>query len=289
VSVHLSLHATVVRLLGYAHASPPKAIVRVELRDPGQLAVIRLRRLRNQELMSMSITGLQLTTNNQQVDTGGHVQGGGLGIRGAVVGMAAAGALNAMTRQRHEHTLLTVTETLPNGARRQATFALPTLSESQLRDQLAAAMDAWADGYLAAAIRTPDPLGCGDDLQGAYAHVDRMRHQGMLTPVQALTLSSYVSQPFIVALVERLDAGKVPFQEAQQLTEHITGLERDHRITSDQTQQVHDRLIAIPAPPSSSPGGRIAQIQALAELRQTGALTEAEFQAEKRRILHQAE
>lgn len=289
MTVHLALHATIGQLIGWGRAAPPKGVMRLELRDPGQLAVVRLGRLRDREILCMSITGLQLTTGNQQVSTGGGFVGGGLGIRGAAVGMAAAGALNRMSRQRYEHTLLTATETLANGARRQATFAFTTMSESDLRDRLAAGMDDWADGYIAAATRTPDPLGCGDQLDAAYAQIDRMRHRGVLTGTQALALASHTSRPLIAALVARLDAHQVPFEEARQLTERIIEMERDERISTDQARQLHDRLLEIPAPSSTTPNGRIAQLQALAELRETGALTEDEFQAEKHRILHQPE
>ena len=289
MTVRLALHATVTQLIGWGRASPPKAVVRIELRDPGELAVVRLGRLRDQELLRMSITGLRLTTGNEQVNTGGGFIGGGLGVRGAIAGMVTAGALNRMTRQRYEHTLLTATEALPNGARRQATFAFATMSESELRDHLAASLDEWADAYIAAATCTPDPLGYGDQLDAAYAQIDRMRRRGMLTATHALTLASHTSRPRITALVGRLDAHQIGYDEAQQLTERIIDLEREQRISPDQARQLHDRLLQIPAPPSTTPNGRIAQLQALAELRQTGALTEDEFQAEKHRILHQAE
>ena len=287
MSAHLALHATISRMLGWGRASPPKGPVRIELRDPGQLAVFHLRRLRDRELLTMSITDIQLNTNTAQVVSGGGFRGGGIGIAGAVTGIATAKSLNAISRQQHEHTLLTIHELLPNGARREVTFTFATLSESQLRDQLAA-IGPWADHYIAAVTQdSPDPLGYGDDLQGAYGQIDRMHHRGVLSDSQALKFSSHVSGPFVTAIVGRLDAHQVPFPEAQQIAARVTSLERDHRVTADQARQIHDRLLEIPAPPTEPPTSRIAQLQALAELRSTGALTEAEFQAEKTRILQQ--
>ena len=290
MSAHLALHASISRMLGWGRASPPKGPVRIELRDPGQLAVFHLRRLRDRELLTMSITDIQLNTNTAQVVSGGGFRGGGIGIAGAVTGIATAKALNAISRQQHEHTLLTAHELLPNGARREVTFTFATLSESQLRDQLAAAIGRWADHYIATITQnSPDPLGYGDDLQSAYGQIDRMHHRGVLSDGQALTLASHASRPFVAAILGRLDAHQVPFPEAQQIAARITSLERDHRVAADQARQIHDRLLEIPAPPTEPPTSRIAQLQALADLRSTGALTEPEFQAEKTRILQQPE
>ena len=290
MTVHLSLHAAISRMLGWGRASPPKGLVRIELRDPGQLTIFALRRLRDRELLSMPITDLQLNTNTAQVATGGGFVGGGVGITGAVAGMATAKALNAISRQRHEHTLLTAHQLLPNGARREITFTFATLSEAQLRDQLAAALTPWADSYIAAVTHDDfDPLGYGDDLHASYQQIDRMHQRGMLDNRQALTLASHASRPFIAAIRQRLDAHQVSFPEAQQIADQLTTLQRDRRVTTDQARQIHDRLLEIPAPQGEPATSRIAQLQALAELRQTGALTEPEFQAEKTRILRQPE
>ncbi len=287
MSVHLALHGAISRMLGWGRASPPKGVVRIELRDPGQLAVIRLRHLRDQQLLSIPITDLQLNTNTTQITTGGGFIGGGIGIRGAVAGMATARALNAISRQHHEHTFLTAHQQLPNGTRRQITFTFPTLTESQLRDQLAATIGPWAEHYITTITHdNPNPLGYGDDLHGGYDQIDRMRERGMLTASQALTLASHASRPFITAILDRLDAHQIPFPEAQHLTEQITTLQHEQRITTTQAQQIHDRLLEIPPPPTHPPTSRITQLQALAQLRNTGALTETEFQAEKARILH---
>jgi hypothetical protein len=288
VSVHLTLHGSLVHLLGFGQATPPKGIIQVQLRDPGQLALIQLRHLKNRELLTIPITELELHTNNAQVSSGGGFIGGGVGIRGAITGIATASALNAMTRSRYEHTLLTAVQTLQNGARREATLAFATLSESQLRDQLAASIGPWADSYLDTVIHDPlDPLTAGDDLPGAYQQIDQMRHRGVLTPRQALTLASHASRPFVTALLARLDGRQIAFSEAQQLTTDITTLQREAHLDADQARQIHDRLLQIPAPSTDTPTSRIAQLQALAQLRETGALTEPEFQAEKTRLLNE--
>jgi hypothetical protein len=288
MTVHLTLHGSLVHLLGYGQAAPPKGIIQVQLRDPGQLTLIQLRHLKNRELITIPITDLALHTNNAQVTSGGGFIGGGLGIRGAVAGIATASALNAMTRSRYEHTLLTAVQTLPNGARREATLAFATLSESQLRDQLAATIGPWADAYLDTVTHDPlHPLTTGDDLHGAYEQIDQMRHRGVLTSHQALRLASHASRPFTAALLARLDARQIAFSEAQQLTTDITTLLREHRLDRDQARQIHDRLLQIPAPATDTPTSRVAQLQALAQLRDTGALTETEFQAEKTRILNE--
>lgn len=237
----------------------------------------------------MSIAGLQLNTNNTQVTTGGGFIGGGFGVRGAIAGIATATALNSVSRQRYEYTVLIAHETLPNGARRDVTFAFATLSESQLRDRLAEGVAPWTESYVTTMTKDPDPFGTGEDLQASYDQIDRMRQRGMLNPAQALSLSSHVSRPFLTAILERLDAQQVAFPEAQHLTERIATLEREGHLNPDQARQVHDRLLQIPVPVTNSPDGRIQQLQTLAELRASGALTEDEFQAEKTRILRHHE
>jgi hypothetical protein len=146
----------------------------------------------------------------------------------------------------------------------------------------------WNPVRLNTVIHDPlDPLTAGDDLPGAYQQIDQMRHRGVLTPRQALTLASHASRPFVTALLARLDGRQIAFSEAQQLTTDITTLQREAHLDADQARQIHDRLLQIPAPSTDTPTSRIAQLQALAQLRETGALTEPEFQAEKTRILNE--
>jgi hypothetical protein len=59
------------------------------------------------------------------------------------------------------------------------------------------------------------------------------------------------------------------------------------RLTDLQAQQIHAQLATLTAPAANerTTAIRIRQIQALAQLRQTGALSETDFKAEKARIL----
>jgi hypothetical protein len=54
---------------------------------------------------------------------------------------------------------------------------------------------------------------------------------------------------------------------------------------ADQEQQANQQQQAYQQPPSASGGDTIGQLQQLADLKAQGVLTEAEFQAQKARIL----
>ena len=71
------------------------------------------------------------------------------------------------------------------------------------------------------------------------------------------------------------------------VTAKINNLRQRGRLTDLQAQQIHAQLASLTAPAADERtiAIRIRQVRALAQLRQTGALSETEFQAEKARIL----
>jgi hypothetical protein len=173
---------------------------------------------------------------------------------------------------------------LPNGARRLAIFHLPELSESDLRDQPMAGIQSWAGAYVQARLAQQVE---GDSLAAAYKQIDQMKTRGMLNDREAVALASNASRPFIAALTSRIQTGEVNQAEAQQLTGQIEKLQRDGRLTADQAHHVHELLAQQAAEQTRR---RLAaehqpQLAVLAELRRSGAISQAEYQTEKARLL----
>lgn len=79
--------------------------------------------------------------------------------------------------------------------------------------------------------------------------------------------------------VSRRQAGRWASQEQQQY-------EHDYYQQQQQQQPYQQAAYAQPAPaPQSGTGDQLAQLKQLAELKQQGILTDAEFEAQKQKIL----
>jgi hypothetical protein len=281
--------ASILELLGWGKVvDPDDRHYRIELADVDELAVYRPSLFGEKKMLSMSIEHLEVTTWTRQTTTGGGFIGGGFGITGALLGIAQARIMNALTRETHEDTVLGAFLTLPNGTQRHAAFGFRKLDESDLRDTLATTVHDWADGYVQATLSSLTPRAPAEsDLQATYAKIDQMRERAMLDPTQALILCSPASSPFVAAVLQSLRSGKTTPAEAQQLRSKIDELHRARRLTDNQAQEIRQLLdpISSPRPRTPTSETRLRQIELLAELRSTGALTEQEFQAEKSRLL----
>ena len=98
---------------------------------------------------------------------------------------------------------------------------------------------------------------------------------------------SEASKPFIDAITARLQSGSLDQTQIKNVTAEINNLRQRGRLTDLQAQRIHAQFATLTARAAAQPTGaiRIRQVQALAQLRQTGALSETEFQAEKARML----
>jgi hypothetical protein len=273
MSIYLSLEgATLVHLRGWGQVAKPGLNAngfRIELADIGELTVYRVALLRAKKLLSMSIAHMQLTADTEQITTGGGWVGGGQGITGALAGSYQARVLNALSTRTREYTLLAAVTTLPNGTKREAIFAFRNLNESDLRDRLATATHAWADGYVEATLTKlrQEPIH-GPALQATHVEIDRMQERRMLDPAQALTLRSEASKPFIDALTARLQSGNLDQKQIKNVTAEINNLRQRGRLTDLQAQQIHAQLATLTAPAADehTTAIRIRQVQALAPL-----------------------
>lgn len=282
-------NASIIELMGWGKAvDRDDRHYRIEFTDVGELAVYRPSLLGEKKMLSMSIEHLELATWTKQTTTGGRFIGGGFGITGALLGIGQARALNALTRETHEDTVLGAFITLPNGTHRHAAFGFRKLDESDLRDTLAATVHDWADGYVRHGLADLTSAVIGEsDLGQAYAKIDQMRERAMLDSQQALILCSHASRPFVAAIVQGLHAGKTGHQEASQIRRKIDELHGARRLTDNQAREIVDLLAPIITATTRKPTSeaRLRQMELLAELRSTGALTEQEFQTEKQRLL----
>ena len=289
VTTRLTLHGRVAGLRGWGQATPPKWPVRIELRDPGLLAVVRLRSFRSQEVSVHTITQIDLGVNTVQFSRGGGFSGGGFGIRGAVTGMAMAGALNAMSRSRWEETYLHVNESLPSGAVRSVTFSLPTHTPASLLDLLGPAIDAWSGEWVRATLAGEiQPFLEPENLSSVYSQIDAVLGRQLIGAEQARTLSAHYSRPLLAELHGRLLARQVVHEEAEQTSAELARLLADRRITERQAQPLRELLQQIPAPgiQAHDHGQRETLIAELVELRRIGAITEHELQTEVSRLRH---
>lgn len=90
-----------------------------------------------------------------------------------------------------------------------------------------------------------------------------------------------VARTAVVAGTASAVNGRVQRRQAEKFAE------RDAQIAADRQQAYAQQAApaAAPAPAASSEEDRLARLQQLADLRSSGALTEAEFAAEKARVL----
>jgi hypothetical protein len=233
--------ARILHIKGWGQQASPTTKFRVELATEGKLLVHRKTMLGEKPALWLSMAALQLQTWTDTVQSGGGFFGGGFGVEGAAKGILEASVLNALTTRRREYALLGAFTQVPDGSRRDVVFGFRNLSESELRERLAAAVPPWADDFvdrLAVKLEGLEPT--DKELAATYVELDGMKARGMLTDDQHARLEG-------------------------ELAKH------GPRPVSEQT--------AAPA------ADRPTQLKTLAELRDSGALSEDEFQAEKARIL----
>jgi hypothetical protein len=284
VSVHLQLPgARVLDLKGWGRRADPKTTVRLEFADIGTFTAYRPSLLGEQSLLDIGIEQLAVQTRTEQLTTGGGYFGGGSGVLGAATGIIGARAMNRLSTRWHEYTLLGVFAFHENGSGQDALFGFENITESDLRDQLAESIPAWADTYteMKLAELNADPVR-DQDLTHAHAQVDGMRQRGMLTDDQALTLRAGISQPFIDTLHHRLATSPPSSRETREIIDQIDRMVHDDQITVQQAQLIRVELTRRIPPDDTT---RQAQADALTRLRQTGAITEDEYQTERLRLL----
>ena len=271
-------------------ANPDRDEHRIELADPGEFTVYRSTMLREKRILSIPISQLRLGAYTKQITSGGGWRGGGFGIGSAMLGAAQAQLLNRLTTKTHEYTILGATAILPNGTERDAIFGFLNLDESDLRDKIQAALYPWAEGYVTAVLDHPDAGAPRQDLSSIHTEIDRMQTFALLDASQSRELCSRASEPFVAALQSRLQDGSITPQEAHRIKAQIDRLHKHARLTDRQAQQTYDQLAPIltpptPPPPPKVPDAARRQIETLAALRSLGAMSQAQFEAERARLL----
>jgi hypothetical protein len=261
--------------------------VRVELRDPGVLAVVRSGYVRSRDAFTFDITELALGLTARQLSRGGGFVGGGFGITGLVKGALIAKAMNAMTERHWEETRLHLTQHLPVGTRRSITLSLPGHTPTSLAQVMRPALDGWANEWVQATLAGRlRPFTDTQNLTSVYAQIDAIHQRMMITAADAQALCSHHTQPLLAALHTRLLAGEVTYREAQDITAEVEQLLADHRITQQQAQPLRALLAKIPTPATRAQREQAREelIRQLRTLRATGAITEHELQTELTRL-----
>ena len=274
-------------LTGWGQIANRRETCRIELIDGGTLVVHRVGRVRTTQLLTISIEHLGLRVATRQATT----QPAGYRIHYGMLETMLSGtfrprALVPMPRSTREYTLLNLEALLPNGTRRTAVFSIPHLDESRLRDTVNEGLSRWSDAWVTTTLNE-HALPHSDDLRSTYATVDAMRKRDILRSDQALAVRANATRPFISAIAQRLSASDVTRIDAERIDRQINDLQRRGRLLEGQAHELGARLAPLLAETHDDRSGddRVQQIQALAELRHSGALTEDEFQAEKSRLL----
>lgn len=282
----LAVDGSIVGMRGWGMVAPNWP-VRVELRDPGVLAVVRLGHRSSRDAFVLDITELALSANARQLSRGGRYVGGGFGVRGMITGMAMAKAMNAMSYQRWEETRLHLIEHLAVGTRRSITVRVPAHTPTSLVELMGPALADWADAWVQATLEDRlRPFVDAQHLPSVYAQVDAIHERLLITPEQALALCSHHTQSLLAALHTRLLAGEVTHPEAEDISAELGQLLAEHRITHQQARPLQGLLAQIPTPAVQTDRDQ-ARDQLIAELRKlraTGAITESELQAELARL-----
>jgi hypothetical protein len=288
VSTHLSLGATVARLTGYGVATPPKGAVFLQLDDPGVLHITQRRSMRTRTLCAIPITQLSLDVNAVQITKGGNWTGGGYGITGALTGAAMASVANKASHHSWEETRLRATELLPNGARRSVTLTLRLFTPDRLLDTLRPAINTWSNAWIEAVFgHEVDAFPDGQDLIDSCRQVSRMRAQGLVSTDNARWLTDRALQPKLADLTAQIRRGELPAEWAQETARVIHDLRHEDAFLGDALTPIFDLLQDAPSPATlaAQTTERDRLLAQLVRLRQTGAITEHELQAERKRLL----
>jgi hypothetical protein len=130
-------------------------------------------------------------------------------------------------------------------------------------------------------------------LDRQYATIDAMHARQTIEEQDARALKSNASRPFIAALVAQIQSGQVARHDVQRIITQINDMHRAGEISTRQAKHVRalaDPILNPPQPTRTQPSPgmddatRVELLETLAHLRNTGALTENEYQAEKQRL-----
>jgi len=178
--------------------------------------------------------------------SGGGWVGGGFGLGGAVKGAIHAAALNALTTRNREYAVLMVIEHDASGAEKTVSIGFRNIDEAALRNKVAQAIPVCADPSVK---KLEDTL--RDDLKSGDYKKD-----------EAIELVDNIKT--------RLERGTLSMEQGDRLFVFLEDMVPE----------------AFPKPISQATSvTRVEQLKTLSDLRNSGALSEAEFEAEKQLLL----
>ena len=282
-AVHFRVGGYLADMRGWGRSRPPRGRVQIQLRDPGEFAVVLVHRPLLRTLAVVPIANLGFTVDAKRRSKGGGYRGGGFGLRGMAKGLLLAKVMNAVTYRTWEETRVLAAEELPTGARRSLSITIPSDTPASLLERMAPAMHAWAEAWVTDTVKGRiSPFEDTGGLADVYSWIDTIQSRRLIDDHQWRRLTDACTRPLVLELDDRLRAGTITADEAADLTHTLEHLASTHRLPQRHARPLLQRLqsIATPAPVED----RENTIARLTQLRQTGVITEFELQAEITRL-----
>jgi len=193
---------------------------------------------------------LEFYVGTVAVQSGGGWVGGGFGVRGAVKGAVTASLLNALTTKNREYAVLTVIDNdTATGVQKTFSLGFQNIDEATLQTKLAQAIPAWLEPFIV-------------KLEGYYK--------------QPMDKDKAIKEVALLNLF--LERGILSEEHANRLFPLLK------KVAPEAFPEPLPESLPKPVPQSTSTS-RVEQLKILSDLRNSGALSEEEFQAEKRVLL----
>ncbi len=248
MATYLTLEgAKILEARGFGSGNPSSGLHTVTLEDDGVFAVYSKGPFGGlKRIYWVNFVKLEFYVGTVAVQSGGGWVGGGFGVRGAVKGAVTASLLNALTTKNREYAVLTVIVNDPaTGVQKTFSVGFQNIDEATLRIKLAQAIPAWTEPIIAKWEGHFKQLRDRDEAVEHVAMLNMFLERGIFSQEQANRLFPLLKKVAPEAFPE-----------------------------------------ALPKPvPQSTSTSRVEQLKILSDLRNSGALSEEEFQAEKRLLL----
>jgi hypothetical protein len=193
-------------------------------------------------------TQLAITVRNGMISTGGRFVGGGFGLQGAALGMLEAGVLNALMTRNQHYGMLTLTAYPPGLTPRVVVLGYKGKTDSDIVKAVAAAREQFMDYWTNQLLTLLEAA--EDDVKDATR-----------SAIELMTKRGWFSDQQLRLMAPELQPRKMI---------EITPFELPRSTAENQ---------------SSSASDTVTQLQKLADLHASGALTDDEFRTAKARII----
>lgn len=238
--------AKILHVTGWGKATPTRGYYVVDFSREREGSVV-IAHGRNGKLAYWFTPGfLSLTVKNEAIRSGGGFIGGGLGVEGAAIGVVGGALLNALTARNRHYGMLIFSLNQPGVSPRIVVLGYENVPDVEIAQRVSAALPPFMDYWIDCLLQRVE---AADDAQLAATrpHVELMAKRGWFTDEQLKRIERRL----------RPGAGEIDGTAVEPLEQ--SAIEPAKEI--------------------------VAQLEQLAALHASGALTDEEFAAAKARIL----